>query len=103
MKKDTRDIASGIVLILQLGLNVITCIALAGAIGWFIDYKLGTQVWFIVFLFIGFAAAYSNAYKMLKGVYGKHKTRKEKTFEYIENLKKQGEVKRKHSGEVHGK
>ena len=64
MKKENRNIARALFLITQLGINMLVTIFLSAWFGSFLDRKLGTSFFLIVFLILGILAAYRNAYKM---------------------------------------
>lgn len=95
MKKENRKIIKALLLITQLGMNILVTVFLCVWFGRFLDQKLNTQVWFIVFLILGLLAAYRNAYVMTKAFYAKDKSREEKQQEYFDSLTREREAKRK--------
>ncbi|MCI8624947.1 MAG: AtpZ/AtpI family protein [Lachnospiraceae bacterium] len=88
MKKENRNIARALFLITQLGINMLVTIFLSAWFGSFLDRKLGTSFFLIVFLILGILAAYRNAYKMTKIFYAKDKRREEREQEYFDSLVK---------------
>lgn len=101
MKKENRKLAKTLVLITQLGLNVLVTIFLCVWFGDFLDKRFGTGFWMIVFLLLGVLAAYRNAYMMTKSFYAKDKEREDKEAEYWEDFKREREKNERE--EKHGK
>lgn len=91
MKKENRSIAKALVLITQLGLNILVTIFLCVWFGSFLDRQFGTGFWMIIFLFLGIAAAYRNAYVITKIFYAKQKEREDREAAYWEGLKEERE------------
>ena len=91
MKKDRRTIVKALLLITQLGFNVLVTIFLCVWFGSFLDRKLGTGFLMIVFLVLGILAAYRNGYMMTKSFYTKNKSREELEQDYFDRLKKERE------------
>lgn len=101
MKKENRKLAKTLVLITQLGLNVLVTIFLCVWFGDFLDKRFGTGFWMIVFLLLGVLGAYRNAYMMTKSFYAKDKEREDKEAEYWEDFKREREKNERE--EKHGK
>lgn len=91
MNKENRKLVKTLVLITQLGLNVLVTIFICVWFGSFLDEKLGTGFLMIIFLFLGILAAYRNAYVMTKSFYAKDKQREDREQAYFDNLKKERE------------
>ncbi len=86
MKKENRNVVKALFLITQLGVNMLVTIFLSAWFGYFLDRKLGTGFFLILFLILGILAAYRNAYKMTKTFYAKDKRREEREQEYFDSL-----------------
>jgi len=69
---------------------MIVPMAMCGALGWYLDEKLGTGFLFIMFLLLGIMAAFRNVYELTKSFYQKDMKREHEELAYIENLKKEG-------------
>ena len=55
-------------LALRVGVELVSAVAVGTAIGWGLDYWLGTRPWFmLVFIVIGGAAGIINVYRMASG------------------------------------
>ncbi len=68
MKKDgyDRDVYRSLAMISQFGINMIVPIMLCGALGLFLDRKLGTSYLAILMFFIGALAGFRNIYVFVK-------------------------------------
>jgi len=52
----------------RVGVELISAVAVGTAIGWGLDYWLGTRPWFMLaFIFLGGAAGVINVYRMARG------------------------------------
>lgn len=80
MKKN-RGIMKGIVLISQLGISMLVPIFLCVFIGQKIDQRLTKNYFTILFLVLGIATAYRNAYLLIKSVYASNKGKRSIDFE----------------------
>lgn len=56
-KKEKKEILSALAMITQIGLSMMTCMAVSFAIGYYIDRLLGTKFWVMIFLLIGIMAS----------------------------------------------
>ena len=65
-EKQNRDVAKALMLVTQLGVNMLVPIFLCLFVGQWLDKKLGTQFITIVFIFVGILTAYRNFYVVLK-------------------------------------
>lgn len=65
-EKQNRDVARALMLVTQLGVNMLVPIFLCLFVGQWLDKKLGTQFITIVFIFVGILTAYRNFYVVLK-------------------------------------
>ncbi|MDO5519181.1 MAG: AtpZ/AtpI family protein [bacterium] len=98
--KNSKEISKGIVMISQIGITMITPVLLCIFIGYQLDKKFSTDYWFIIFLVLGFITSIRNVYFLTKQFYAKDKEREDKELKYIEDLKRQGRLKKKEdSGE----
>lgn len=85
MKKYTpydRTVFQSMTMILQFGINMIVPIAMMTALGIWLDRKLDTAYFTIIFFFIGAIAGGQNIYKMAKKIFSTpDKSRKRVTEE----------------------
>ena len=80
MKKNEydRDVYRSLAMISQFGINMIVPILMCGALGLFLDRKLGTGYLAILLFFIGALAGFRNIYVFSKKIFSeKGKTRRE--------------------------
>lgn len=56
-KKEKREILSALAMITQIGLAMMTCMAMSFGIGFYLDRLLGTKFWVMIFLLIGIMAS----------------------------------------------
>lgn len=66
--KSKRTVLKSLALITQLGIMMMTPIALCVAIGLFIDYKAGTNWVFIPFMVLGVVSGFTTVYKTVMNV-----------------------------------
>lgn len=63
--------ASGLGTALRIGVELVSALAVGTAIGWGLDYWLGTAPWLmLVFIVLGGAAGILNVYKLASGFSG---------------------------------
>lgn len=67
-KKEKREILSALAMITQIGLAMMTCMAMSFGIGFYIDRLLGTRFWVMIFLIIGILASIRSLF-ILTGRY----------------------------------
>ena len=59
-QKGDRDVSKAY----RIGLELVLAVMVGGAIGWYLDKRLGTTPWlFVIFFFLGVAAGFRNVYK----------------------------------------
>lgn len=69
-----KNIIEGIAMITQLGITMMAPIFLSTFIGYQLDQWLSTNYLVLIFLFLGFLAAFRNAYYLTKKYYMKDKS-----------------------------
>ncbi len=79
-EKQSRDVAKALMLVTQLGVNMLVPIFLCLFVGQWLDKKLGTQFLTIIFIFIGILAAYRNFYVVLKPMLKGQKEKADEAF-----------------------
>lgn len=79
-------------MVTQIGISMMTPIAISGFIGYEIDIHLHTQYAFLVMLLLGIGAAFRSVYILTKPFYAKDMEKEHEKLKYIEDLKngKQG-------------
>ncbi len=70
MKKQTTVLQS-LAAISQFGINMVVPIAMCSALGYFLDEKLGTSFFIIIFFFVGALAGATNIYIFARRIYEK--------------------------------
>ena len=66
-RKQNREVANSLVMVLQFGINVIVPILLCTVVGTFITSKTGMKGFAIAGILIGIMAAFNGAYRSVKG------------------------------------
>ncbi len=56
-KKEKKEILSALAMLTQIGLAMMTCMAISFGIGYYIDRLAGTRFWVMIFLIIGILAS----------------------------------------------
>lgn len=56
-KRERREIVNALAMLLQIGLAMMTCMAISFGIGFYLDRLLGTKYWVMIFLLIGIMAS----------------------------------------------
>lgn len=56
-KRERREIVNALAMLLQIGLAMMTCMAMSFGIGFYLDRLLGTKYWVVIFLLIGILAS----------------------------------------------
>ncbi|MCH7806179.1 MAG: AtpZ/AtpI family protein [Proteobacteria bacterium] len=66
-QKGDRDVSKAY----RIGLELVLAVMVGGAIGWYLDKRLGTTPWlFVIFFFLGVAAGFRNVYKAAQKIGG---------------------------------
>jgi hypothetical protein len=66
MKKDKRQVMNALVLVFQLGINMIVPIFLCSMVGIWVGERTGISWIMIPFFFVGALAGGTNIYKMIR-------------------------------------
>lgn len=56
-KRERRELVNAFAMLLQIGLAMMTCMAMSFGIGFYLDRLLGTKYWIMIFLLIGILAS----------------------------------------------
>ena len=81
-KNKKQDVVRALILVTQLGVNMLVPIFLCLFFGQWLDKLLGTRFLVIIFILLGILAAYRNLYVVLKPmVKGNPERKKEDEFE----------------------
>lgn len=56
-KREKRELVNALAMLLQIGLAMMTCMAISFGIGFYLDRLLGTKYWVMIFLLIGILAS----------------------------------------------
>lgn len=56
-KKEGREIVKALTMLMQIGLAMMTCMAMSFGIGYYLDRLFGTKYWVMIFLLIGIMAS----------------------------------------------
>ena len=67
--KHNRNVYQALMMISQFGINMLVPIFLCSFAGMFLDWKLGTSFWVIVFFFVGAMSGFTNVFKFARKIY----------------------------------
>ena len=67
--KYKRTVYQALTMISQFSINILVPVFLCSFIGIFLDRKLGTSYFMVVFFFVGALAGFRNIFLMAKGIY----------------------------------
>lgn len=82
----------------QVSISMMVPMAMCGAVGWYLDKKLGTGFLFILLLILGILASFRNLYYLTRGFYQKDMEKEHAQLAYFEDLKNEGRKAREASG-----
>ncbi|MGN0133038.1 MAG: AtpZ/AtpI family protein [Lachnospiraceae bacterium] len=77
--KYNRNVYRSLVMITQFGLNMLVPIMICTFVGNFMDKKLGTSFFVIIFFFVGALAGFRNVFIFAKKIYEDKESPDEKT------------------------
>ena len=87
--KKGQSVGKSILMVTQIGISMLAPIFRGGVIGYWMDHLSGMNFWFLVFLLLGFLAAFRNVYKLTKPFYAADLAREKQELAYWEELKKE--------------
>lgn len=87
MDSDNRRIIKSLTMITQIGISMMVPIFLCTAFGSWLDRVLGTQICFLIFVFLGIGAAFRNVYILTKSFYSADMKKEHDRLNYIQELK----------------
>lgn len=67
--KNKRAVYQSLTMISQFGLNMLVPIFLCSFFGMFLDRKLGTSYFMVIFFFVGALAGFRNIFLLAKKIY----------------------------------
>lgn len=76
--KYNRNVYRSLVMITQFGLNMLVPILICTFVGDFMDKKLGTSFFVIIFFFVGALAGFRNVFLFARKIYEEKGSRDEK-------------------------
>lgn len=65
-EKEKSEIISAIAMVSQIGLAMMTCMAISFGFGYYLDRLLGTKYWIMIFLLIGIMASIRSMFILTK-------------------------------------
>ncbi|MBE5961082.1 MAG: hypothetical protein E7256_06790 [Lachnospiraceae bacterium] len=84
--KNKKSIFKGIAMITQIGISIMVPVFLCLFIGKWLDSLFHTSFITILFLFLGFAAAFRNVYLMTRTFYANDQKREHEEWERMHNM-----------------
>lgn len=82
-----RRVFRSFAMVSQIGISMMVPIFICGALGWWINRLTGTQIWFVLMLFLGIGAAFRNVYMITKSFYLSDMKKEHERLKYIQELK----------------
>lgn len=79
-KKHNRDVVRALMLITQLGLNMLVPVVLCFFIGLWLDKWLGTGCFLIIFIILGVLAAFRNMFASTKSLVKGEREREDEEY-----------------------
>ena len=89
MKNTSRPVLKALFMVTQIGISMLVPIFLCLFFGRWLDEKLGTGCWFLIFLFLGIAAAFRNIFHLLKPFFEADLEREKKQHAYLSDEMKE--------------
>ncbi len=93
--KNKSGVAKGLIMISQIGISMLVPIFLCVYVGRKLDDSFGTNYITIIGILLGIMAAFRNIYLMTKSFYAKDKAREDAELNYLDEMKKERENRRK--------
>lgn len=87
MSKKTKKVLKSLGMVTQIGISMLTPIAISGFIGYEIDKYLHTQYAFLGMLVLGIGAAFRSVYMITKPFYASDMKAEHERLQYMEDLK----------------
>lgn len=87
MSKKSKKILKSFSMVTQIGISMLTPIAISGFIGYEIDKYLHTQYAFLGMLVLGIGAAFRSVYMITKPFYAPDMKKEHERLQYMEDLK----------------
>ena len=75
------------VMVSQVGISMMVPIFICAALGVWINRLTGTQIWFVIMLFLGIGAAFRNLYIITKSFYSADMKKEHERLKYVQELK----------------
>lgn len=83
MKNTVRPVIKALFMVTQIGISMLVPIFLCLFFGRFLDERFGTGCWFLIFLFLGIAAAFRNIFHLLKPFFAADLEREKQQQAYL--------------------
>ncbi|MCI8751896.1 MAG: AtpZ/AtpI family protein [Lachnospiraceae bacterium] len=87
MEDKDHKVLKSFVMITQISVNMMVPIFLCAALGVWLNRLLGTDVCFLVLVFIGIGASFRNVYILTKSFYSADMKKEHDRIKYIQELK----------------
>jgi len=87
MDDKERKVIKSMVMVTQIGISMLVPVFLCAAIGVWVSRLAGTQVWFLVFIFLGVCSSLRNLYIITKSFYSSDMKKEHEKLKYIQELK----------------
>lgn len=85
--KGHKKVFRSFVMVSQIGISMMVPIFICVALGVWVNRLTGTQIWFVVMLFLGIGAAFRNLYTITKSFYSADMKKEHERLRYMQELK----------------
>lgn len=86
-EKKQHKVLKCLSMVTQIGISMLTPIAISGFIGYEIDKHLHTQYGFLIMLLLGIGAAFRSVYILTRQFYASDMKKEHERLQYFEDLK----------------
>ena len=87
MDDKQHKVVKSIIMVTQIGISMIVPIFVCAALGVWINRLTGTQICFLIMLFIGIGAAFRNLFIITKSFYSSDMEKEHEKLKYMQELK----------------
>lgn len=91
MKKERNNVVKALVMFWQVTITMLSPLLICGCIGFWLNEKFQTTIWFLVMMGLGVLAAFRNFYYLVRGFYAKDLERENAQQEYFDSMKRERE------------
>lgn len=87
--KEWNAVAKALTMLLQVAITMMSPLVVCGVIGYMLNQRFDTTLWFLVMMVLGVMAAFRNFFHLLRGFYEKDLKEEKAKQEYFDSLKRE--------------